>query len=319
MTWSIFEGKHGVALKAAFSEKYTLTIDTDIMAGSLPIKTKSELRWDVRVMEANQQEAILEILTLDNRLLESNNPMVKDIAAMSQALSQMYSELKVSISAEGRVKQILNKDTILSKWGTLKAELINIQENNASVKSVIQLNDELFTAPQKMVAAVEGNEFFLMYFHHFYNTRLPTYTPALAKRTLLNTASLMWRYQIDPVVNYEAEPVLGVTIKGITDTSIDSSWKKAAYKDFTHLPIADLKPRFEENGSYEIEKSTGRLLEAGLVKKETVHPSLLYATISYHMVSDTVAQKAKKAQENKPATPPSGHPSKPGGFPLLMD
>src|SRR4028119_1569259 len=119
MAWSIFEGKHGVALKAAFSEKYTLTIDTDIMAGSLPIKTKSELRWDLRVLEANEQEAILEIITLDNRLLESNNPMVKDIAAMSQALSQMYSELKVKISSEGRVKQILNKDTILSKWGTL--------------------------------------------------------------------------------------------------------------------------------------------------------------------------------------------------------
>ncbi|WPU97477.1 hypothetical protein SNE26_15735 [Mucilaginibacter sp. cycad4] len=321
MAWTNFNSpaKSVITIREPFIEKYTLTIITDIMAGNLPVKSKTEMRWQVKVENVNDVFADMEIITLDNQLLESNNPMVKDIAGMSQAFAKMYNELRVRIDTGGRVLQILNIDQIRKKWGHIKAEIEVLQEANESIKHIISLNDELFVTPDKMKTAVEGNEFFMMFFHHFFGLQLPATTSTYVKRSLLNTADLKWRYSIKAEAGNSND--VNVHIGGLMDTNTGSGWVKEAYKHFSHLDLANLKPVFEENGTYRVDKNSGMLISAVLVKTEIVHPQLLKAKISYHIIADSALapdsrQQASQETSRQPVASAAGHTS---GFSFLMD
>ncbi|MDH7460602.1 hypothetical protein QEG73_04910 [Chitinophagaceae bacterium 26-R-25] len=318
MSWSLLGAdKIDLQFREAFTEKYTLLIDTHIQAGNMPIKTKTELRWQLSVEKIDKECITLELITLDNRLLESNNPMVKDLAAMSQAFGQMYNELHLVMQPNGRISKVLNLDVIQKKWHAIKKEMEQIQMQNESIKNVIKLNDELFTTPQKIIAAIEGNEFFMLYFHHIFGLKIPATTQTYTQRTLLNTANLEWRYKVKPQNQYYPGENWLINIEGSKETYIDKAWVAAAYKDFSHLNLKEVKPVFKDEGDYKIVRKTGMLLEATRQKQEVVHPELLHATIKYHMISDTMAKLKKK--ENVP--PPSHQPpvQKQGGFNVIMD
>ncbi|MDN5288348.1 MAG: hypothetical protein JWR38_4622 [Mucilaginibacter sp.] len=325
MSWTNFSNpaKHTILIREPFIEKYTLTIVTDIMAGNLPIKSKTEIRWQLKVNRVEADYTDIELITLDNQLLESNNPMVKDMAGMSQAFSRMYNELQVRVDSTGKVLQILNIDLIRKKWDQTKAEITDLQETNPAIKNIISLNDELFITPDKMALAVQNNEFFMIYYHHFYGLSLPGTTKSYVQRTVLNTADLSWRYNVSNVSDTYDTGDLYVEVDGIVNTSTGGGWAKEAYKAFSHLDLASLKPDFEERGVYRFDKSSGMLVSADLLKKEMVHPQLLHATISYHITSDTAplrTQETQTKQTQSPLTPPVAPPGRrAGGFSILAD
>ncbi|HMG10885.1 MAG TPA: hypothetical protein VK609_20375 [Mucilaginibacter sp.] len=325
MAWTNFNSpaKSVITIREPFIDKYTLIIITDIMAGNLPIKSKTEMRWQVKIDSVNDAFAEMEIITLDNQLLESNNPMVKDIAGMSQAFSKMYNELRVRIDTAGRLLQILNIDQILKKWGHIKAEIEALQEANPAIQHIISLNDELFVTPDKMKVAVEKNEFFMMFFHHFFGLQFPATTTTYVKRSLLNTADLKWRYNMRATPGTNNNNDVNVHIEGLMDTNTGGGWVKEAYKHFSHLDLANLKPVFEENGTYRVDKNSGMLISAELVKKEIVHPQLLKATISYHMIADSAPARDSNQQVSQ-VSQASRQPEVSGvrqtsGFSFLMD
>ena len=277
------------------------------------------MRWQVKVDNVNDVFADLEVITLENQLLESNNPMVKDIAGMSQAFARMYNELRVRIDSTGKVIQILNIDQIQKKWSHIKAEIEALQEANESIKHIISLNDELFITPQKMVVAIENNEFFMMFFHYFFGLQLPATTTSYIKRSLLNTADLKWRYNVKAETGNGND--VNVRIEGLMDTNTGGSWVKEAYKHFSHLDLANLKPVFEENGTYRLDKYSGALVSADLVKTEIVHPQLLRAKISYHIIADSASTRGARQQvEEKEILQPENLGVKPNsGFSFLVD
>ena len=288
MSWKLFEEKHQIAIREPFIEKYKLTVIADIMAGSMSIKTKAEIRWEVKVKTVNDDGVDIEIITLDNQLIETNNPMAKEMALMSQAFSKMYSEINITLNDKYKIVHINNLDIIHKKWDWLKVELENIKNNNEAVQNVIEINDQLFATPEKIKTAIENNEFFAIFFHHIYGTSIPNTMGTFPQKNLFNTAFIKWNYNTKLITNIYMQPnYVDIEIEGFPNMSFDKNWVKEAYKNFSHLNVAELKPKHTENGHYRIEQKTGKLLQATLERKEVVHPQLLHATILYELISET--------------------------------
>lgn len=278
-----------------FSERYILTIKTDALAGSIPIKTVTEIRWDLRVLNVTEEGTEIELITLDNELLETNNPALKELARMNQLFARMYSELHVLIDRSGKVREILNEELIRRKWASVKREMEEMENQVAAVKGIILMNDELFTSPDKMKEAVQGNEFFGIYFNHVYGMRLPGESRTEGKWNLFQQARVEWRYDVKPGVPLPAAPQVSsveVDITGRLLTRLDKEWINLAYGAFQNIDLSGLKPRLTELGKYRLDPHTGRLKEAYLLKEEVADPRFVFSKIEYFMKSQEIwAQK----------------------------
>lgn len=270
-------------LREPFSQRYRLTIRTDVLAGSLPIQTVTEIRWDFRVLTVGEDGAEIELLTLDNELVETNNPYLKDLARMNQAFARMYSEIRVVVDRSGRVLRLLNEPVIRRKWEATKREMEDIQQGSDAIRGIVQLNDDLFTSPEKMIAAVQHNEFFDLYFGQVYGQRLPGEGPNRTRWNQFQQAELEWGYDLAPSQN-GAEVI--VEVKGFPLTRLDKTWIKKAYGAFQNIDLERLRPRLSELGRYVIEQATGRLKEAYLLKEEVADPQLVYAKMEYTLTSE---------------------------------
>ncbi|MGO4288974.1 hypothetical protein [Chitinophaga sp. RAB17] len=269
-----------------FSEKYTLTIKADVLAGSMPIKTTTEIRWNLQVIKVEEDLIEIELITLDNELLATNNPALKDLARMNQAFARMYNEIHVLIDRSGKVKKVLNEELIKRKWASTKAEMQAIENQVEAVKGIIILNDEIFTSPEKIVTAVQNNEFFSIYFHHVYGRKLPGDTPVETRWNHFQQAQVDWSYSIRsnvtlPVMTNQSSVIIDVT--GYPVTRLDNNWIKKAYSAFQNVDTSQIKPHLTELGKYNIDPQTGRLKEAYLLKEEIAHPQFIFSKMEYTM------------------------------------
>lgn len=256
------------------------------MAGAIPIKTTTEIRWDLRVKNIRQDAIEIELLTLDNELVATNNPALKDMARMNQAFARMYSELHLLIDRSGQVKKVLNEDLIKRKWTATKAELQAIEDQVEAVRGIIDLNDEIFTNPEKIVTAIQQNEFFSVYFHRVYGRKLPGDTPVETKWNHFQQAQLDWSFNLRPnsaLPAIQGQQTVSVDITGTALTNIDQEWMKKAYAAFHHIDTTQVKPRLIESGRYQIDPQTGRLKEAYLLKEEVAHPQFIHSKLEYSM------------------------------------
>jgi len=299
-------------IKQPFSEKYIVLQESEITMGSLLIKTVTELRWDVRVTAIKEEGCRLEILTLDNVLLQTNNPHMREVSILNNAFKKMYSELDVTVSKKGEVLQVNNMPTIQRKWEQVKAEMQAIQTRHQSLDGIVALNDDIFASTPKVTEAVKNNEFFDLYFHKLYGTRLPADVSA-KKKSLFMQADVSWRYQFTrpPVSGQQATVSLYGTAQHLTDTK----WLKQAYGQFPMADAATLRPQLAEEGNYVIEHASGRLLKAAFQRQEIAHPQLLKASMKYTITADSYS---KQESEKKQHTPPTTTPSN-GGFSWIID
>ncbi|WP_147243575.1 hypothetical protein [Chitinophaga flava] len=269
-----------------FSDKYTLTIKADVLAGSVPIQTTTEIRWDLRVKNIQKDLIEIELLTLDNELLATNNPALKEMARMNQAFARMYSEIHVLIDKSGKVKKVLNEELIKRKWASTKAEMEAIENQVEAVKGIIIMNDEIFTSPEKIITAVQHNEFFSIYFHQVYGRKLPGETSVETKWNHFQQAQMDWYYSLRPNITLpvlQEQSSVTVDITGHPVTRVDNNWIRKAYGAFPNIDTGTIKPRFSELGRYNIEPQTGRLKEAYLLKEEIAHPQFISSKIEYTM------------------------------------
>lgn len=276
----LFSNKNKIQIKTPFNDKYKLIITSDIRAGNMPIQTKAEIRWNVEVKSVTENQTNIEIITLDNQLIESNNPLTKDIANMSQIFAKMYSELNLIIDDKARLIKVLNIDLVKEKWSWIKNDLIEIQENEPMIAHVINLNEEQLSNYQILFDSINNNEFFQIYFHQLYGNSYHGVTNSTRRKNLLNTILLKWKYRIDKFENNNSG--LDVfAIEGFVETS--NSEIKESYKSFSHLDIKKITPQITELGQYCLDPISGKLIKANLERKEVVHPKLLHATINYEL------------------------------------
>src|SRR5690606_37439971 len=123
-----------------------------------------------------------------------------EIAALTQAMSRMYNELHLTVNGNGKIKDILNRDIILSKWRQTRTEMEKIAENNPDLKNVIVLNDDIFNNKEKLIQVIQISEFFLMYFNKVYGHGVPE-TFKETSPNFFNTANVNWAYKIKNLDN----------------------------------------------------------------------------------------------------------------------
>jgi hypothetical protein len=286
--WNIFneDPSKQIHFQAPFSEKYRLVIDSHIVMGSMEFKTQTQCRWDVRLLAVGKEQYDFELLTLENGMLQTNNPSLSDIASLNNAFGKMYSELRFTLDRKGQLLQVNNLDQIASKWQQTKAQMLELQNTHSTIEGIIDLNDEVFARPQAITQAVGGLEFFELYFHNFFGRSLPD-TVNAEKKSLFGQNRMRWQYaiQTDPYLPTRAE-VLRVSFSG-TPLSFCKAWNQKAYGVFPLLPTDTLQPKASETGQYQLDTATGKVLEATLEKQEIAHSQLLHSRMHYHLISDS--------------------------------
>lgn len=286
-----------VRFRKPFADKYTLTITTDLMAGSFPVQTKAQVRWALRIIDVdNIGRTELELVTVENKLLETNNPNLADIAALSQAFARMYSEIQVKIDAKGKILEIINLPLIIGKWEQTKAEMQAIENEVPAIGEIIKLNDEIFANPDNVKLAIEHNEFFSICFHLFYGEPMPNETLKRRQRNMFNSAENDWRYLANSVQMPEKSTVT-VNITGKPEKDLDDKWIKEAYGNFGVTDTSQINPQLSETGQYQFQKDNGKLLEAVLIKEETAHPEYVRGKMVYEIKSDNGLENHRPERE----------------------
>lgn len=278
-----------IRFRKPFGDNYTLNIKTDIQAGSFPIHTKARVRWALRVTQVDDTtgQADLELITVENQLLETNNPNLHDIAALNQAFARMYSEIQVRLDRRGKVLEVLNLPVILGKWQETKAAMAKIEAEVPAIADVVRLNDDIFANPDKVKLAIEHNEFFGIYFYLIYGEKLPTADLNKTHRNLFNSIDVNWRFSAS-VINAPSSQNLStkVSITGSPTDELGMDWIKKAYSSFEMIDPSQINPRLSEKGEFLFEKATGKLLEAVLTKEENAHPEYIRGKMMYELKSD---------------------------------
>jgi hypothetical protein len=277
-----------IRFRQPFSEKYTLTITTDIQAGYFPIQTKAQIRWALRVINVNDYgHAEIELITIENRLIDTNNPNLNDLAALNQAFARMYSEIQVILDPRGKLLEVVNLPVILNKWEQTKSEMLSIEKEAPVLQEIIQLNDDIFAKPEKVKLAIEHNEFFNIYFHLIYGEELPAAGLLRRHRNLFNSADVSWRYAAEAFPDSTDDGLFtDVEIRGTPTGVMTEEWINEAYGKFEITGLPQLNPRLMEKGNYRFETASGKLLKATLVKEEIAHPNLIRGTMIYKLKSD---------------------------------
>ncbi len=275
-----------IRFREPFSEKYRLIIDSDNKGVNVAMQSKTQMRWNFRVIGIDGDRTEIELLLLDNLLLESNNPLLKDLAQMSQVFGKMYSELHLIINPQGKIIEILNLSLIQEKWGRTKSEMQAIVNEHPELKDVILLNDSIYQDPEKIKAAIEGSEFFMLYFHHIYGAPVPTERKEMQLPNLLNTAFLDWEFSwfVNREMSVEeSETVITLRAKPV---ELSEEWYQEAYKPFAEIiNIRQLRTDLAENGNFRFDTRTGKLLEAKLFRKEVADKDL-FCKITYTLTAE---------------------------------
>ncbi|MBK1895152.1 hypothetical protein [Chryseobacterium paridis] len=276
-------------IKNTFSEQYTLIIDSDIKAVNVHMISRSQLRWDFTVLQVGDDHVKVKIIVLDHILLEANNPLIKEVAALTNAFSRLYNELYLTVDKEGKVIEVSNMDVIRSKWQQTKAEMEKIAENNPEIKNAIVLNDNIFQDEKKLIEGIQNNEFFLMYFNKIYGRKIPGNFKENALN-FFNSANVHWSFDLKNSSN----PLLSsnemiVELSGEPSILLNIGFYNRAYIQFSNqIDVSKLKTSLNEKGIYRTEKSTGRIIEASITREEIADPENLYAKLKYTFYSDEI-------------------------------
>lgn len=282
-----------------FREQYTLTISSEINLMDAYIKSETELRYDFQVLEVKEDHLEVRLLVLENRMLNTNSPMVKEVAQISQVFGRMYNELHLTISFDGKVIKVLNTDLILSKWAETKAEMQKHISGNPDLEQAILMNDGIYNSPDKVKIAIQANEFFSMYFGQIYNEALPK-AQKVAGSNIFNTANIEWVVNSEEMIANSSEKNTCIITDMHPVRPFSEGYLNAAYhhfKDKANISPSEIK-MFQRDERY-IEKQSGKLIESLVKKQEELVPKKLYQKFVYKMISDTEKRKQKEKQAQK--------------------
>jgi hypothetical protein len=283
--------KKRIKLFQKFSEQYTMFIDTDLYGVNLTMKTKMKLRWDFTILDIREEDVEIKLLLLDHHLIFTDNPMVKESAALTKIFSRLYNELHLVIDQTGTVKKILNLPIILGKWQDVKKEMLEISERNPDIKNAVQLHDSIFNDETKLIQGIQYGEFFMIYFNKFFGKDLPR-TEQLVLPNFFKTANVNWKYNFETSKDHSFQNTnLMITLNGIPSTPLGAGFYQRAYGQFSNIKnISNLSTLLEETGKYEIEEETGRIIQAKVSKSEIADEDL-YMKMTYILVNDQVLKE----------------------------
>lgn len=289
-----------IKFKEPFSEQYTLFIDSDIKGVNVHMTSTSQMRWDFSVLKSDDLKSEVRLILLDHMLLDSNNPLIKEIANLTKAFSRLYNELHLKINENGKITEVVNMDLILSKWKQTKNEMEEIAASNPDIKNAIILNDNLFQDQKKLKEGIENSEFFLMYFNKIFGKNIPSSYSQIGLN-YFNSANVDWKYHLKNIGN----PLLSdneVIVEILGEPSLLSiesiGFKNRAYIQFANqIDVKNLNPILQEKGKYRVDRNTGRIIEASILREEIADEELLYTKMKYTFYNEEML-KYKMSNES---------------------
>jgi len=292
-----------IRIRLPFREQYTLSIVSEVNAVDSVITSTVEIRYDFQVIEVKENDLEVRLLLLESKVVKTNNPMVKEVAQVSQVLGRMYNELHLILSHTGKILEVLNTDLILSKWEDTKSEMKKHISGNQDMQNVISLHDNLFNSPEKVKTAAQANEFFAVFFGHIYDADLP-FTKKIVGTNVFNTANLEWNIVCEPTIPLPAKDLQTVVVstKASPQLPLSDGFCNAAYHQFADkIKISPMNIRMSQEELRHIDYETGRIKKSSIIKSEVVYPDKLYHKISFSLLSDAEKKlvQEKKQEERK--------------------
>lgn len=277
-----------ILIRQAFNEQYTLLIEMDSMLINSVMKSKTEMRYDFTIKSINEDAFECRLVQLDVFIHETNNNLINEVAEVTGAFNRMFNELHLKMSHGGEVLEILNSALIFSKWQQTKVLMQNATSKNPELEKLISLSDSLFTDPKKIIVAVQANEFIQIYFGNVFNTEIPGIKHKQNSTNLFNTVNLPWKISLNQNTDVSIDPsLIEVTSSSYPAVQLDAGFKKNAYRTFEdQLDIVKLTPVLTEESRHIIDLSSGRVLEAEVIKKEVADTKQLFTTIKYNLKAD---------------------------------
>lgn len=270
-----------------FSESYTLDIESTTKAITLETYSKVRMRYNFQVIEIEENSIICNLVKTDQKLLESNNPIINEIQQISSVFGRMYNNIKVRLSNEGKVMDVLNTNLILDKWVETKQEMQKHISGNIDLENSISLNDEIFKDPEKVKIAVQAQEFFSIYFGHFFGKDLPFSNKYITAPNLFSTALLKWKYNIDGHLSRKNEQLNAIIKTKGEDSDLNIGFNNKAYAQFKeHINVYNVKAKISEEAEHIYSFEGGKLLKASIIKEEIVDETQLFIKFNYSMNQD---------------------------------
>jgi len=275
-------------IKEPFAEQYVMIVESNMKAINMHLISRTLMRWDFNVLKVNDYQIELRLILLENKLLDSNNPIIKDISLVSQLFSKIYGELHLILNMQGKVIDILNKDTIIEKWKELKSDILHNLEND-SIRDIIKLNDGMFSNPEKVKAAVQANDLLMAYFANIYGHRIP-YKGGVTKSNFFNTTNVDWAFFYKSMgYNKEVEENVHIKVEGHPSFYLTRLFYSNAYSQFRDkIDIHKLNTELKEEANYQINEKTGRLIEASIIRREIADPENLYVEYAYELMCNDI-------------------------------
>jgi hypothetical protein len=186
-------------------------------------------------------------------------------------------------------------ELIKSKWAQTKNEMTAVADNTPEIKNVIALNDGIFQNEAKLIAGIQGSEFFMVYFNEVFANNLPFYKSNIQKNNFFNTNNIPWEYEVSSSTSVQPDGIAMIQLIAAPSFSPNESFNKIAYSQFAQLiDIAKLKPILNEQGTYTIQTANGKLLEAILQRDEIADPEKLFTKMTYTLTADNKNNITKK-------------------------
>lgn len=285
MSWLTGNKKNTIKiLERDITKKYIITNRSNIKVNTLNIISVNECRWIVNVKDLLKDSYIIELYTLENKIVETNNDAIQDVANFNNLFKEVYNELILEITFTGELVAVKNNNDIRRKWSSIKDRLQSMQQNQQSVATVINLNDGLFNSDANILEVIKATEFFELFFIGFYGKEIPANHVNKIRASKFRGAKLEWVYHFhqNEMNKYDEKAVCDIIdMRGFTNNLFTENFIKEAYGQFDFLNYKKLRTEVVSEGKYFIDRNTGMIEKGFYNTNEIIDEDLLYSKNSY--------------------------------------
>ncbi|RLJ79466.1 hypothetical protein [Pedobacter alluvionis] len=254
-----------------FKKKYLFTITSKLSIGGILSESKVEIRWLIELKEIFDDGYLIEFITLDNTMVETNNEGFTEIHHLVNQLQKAFNEISFISNFEGKINKITNKDIINDKWNSVKKESIAYNKNMTSLNELFALQDENFNNEEALNTMINSLEFFEFYFGLIFGKKIPL-NVKFKKKNVFGTTEIpfeiveskSWIDDVDDRI---------ITFKSNNPTLKKDELEKA-YGGFPFISIDQINPVYQYDGQYRMDKNIGHIKKALITFKEYVSNDL---------------------------------------------
>jgi len=245
--------------KTLSNKKYLVNITSNMLLNGMMSETEVEIRWLVTLKEIGFQHYTFELITLDHRMVKSDNMGYIEIHKVVSQLQKALNEITFTVDKQGNLLEVKNLEQIKERWKDVKAETIEYNKSNTSLIELFKIQDEAFEKVGGVEAMVKVMEFFDIFLNNIYGRdffgRIKKTIP-----NLFRSGSIPFAVGYDGNKSPDKENTYNIKIDGYPNIVAENHLKDL-YDGFPISDFETLKPVYLYNAQYNIDLLSGFILE----------------------------------------------------------